>query len=498
MPRSGGLPEAQGGPPASPSLLSSAVSRAAGPVSRGVRLVMTRFGQPSLSATLGSGFTVLIVLLAVLGLGRLASLTSVDAGVTKLNDRIVPGLTQIAGVTAGAEAVRSSQYQHVAASTAAGKAEVAVDLAHGKAAVALAFARYKQRIAGSADHRRFDAVRADWRAYLKRAGAFLAPSRRHDARRAVAVLDAASSRWDSLEAALAAWSSAQRAEGDRVAQSSHSSYRRSGTIALAVIALAVLIAAALAFALERALERATGSSETEVEEEHGLELAAVIVTPAFGGERAADIASAVSTGAAPQPPAAAEADQDAPAPADGTTDAAERTRGTEELAGAPPEDDPAIDVSGVSERLDRIVVTVTDLAERTNLLALHAAVQADGAGEQRRGFAVVADGIRTLADSYQAAEVRISDRIREVQAAGRFDGIDDIPEILAAVAGQTYRLARDAAAEAHGNGKQNVAFADVAAEIRKLADDSHAADGLISALTEEIHAGGPIGAAALP
>ncbi len=98
-----------------------------------------------------------------------------------------------------------------------------------------------------------------------------------------------------------------------------------------------------------------------------------------------------------------------------------------------------------SQEIGEIVQLISDIADRTSILALNASIQASMAGDAGQGFAVVAEEVERLADRSNEATKQISTLIKAIQTdtaeaiSGMEESTKEVVEgsKLAAQAGQT-------------------------------------------------------------
>ena len=74
-------------------------------------------------------------------------------------------------------------------------------------------------------------------------------------------------------------------------------------------------------------------------------------------------------------------------------------------------------LSEQSQLIGEIILTVNDLAEQSNLLAVNAAIEAAKAGDQGKGFAVVAQEIKSLAEQSKQATAQVRAILGDIQKA---------------------------------------------------------------------------------
>ncbi|MFB9900233.1 methyl-accepting chemotaxis protein [Cerasicoccus arenae] len=74
-------------------------------------------------------------------------------------------------------------------------------------------------------------------------------------------------------------------------------------------------------------------------------------------------------------------------------------------------------ISDRAKNVNRVITTITTVADQTNLLSLNAAIEAEKAGEYGLGFSVVAREIRRLSDQTAVATLDIEQMIKEMHSS---------------------------------------------------------------------------------
>ncbi|MEM9501399.1 MAG: methyl-accepting chemotaxis protein [Pseudomonadota bacterium] len=117
-------------------------------------------------------------------------------------------------------------------------------------------------------------------------------------------------------------------------------------------------------------------------------------------------------------------------------------------------------LSDSAQEVGQIVELIQTIAQRTNLLALNASIEAARGGEAGRGFAVVASEVKELAMQTSRATEQIADQIRTMQ-----DTTDASVSALRTIANQVQQLETTAVSIATAVDQQSVAGQDLARSI---------------------------------
>ena len=118
------------------------------------------------------------------------------------------------------------------------------------------------------------------------------------------------------------------------------------------------------------------------------------------------------------------------------------------------------ELSASAEEVGQIVELIQSIAQRTNLLALNASIEAARGGEAGRGFAVVASEVKELAMQTSRATEEIAQQITKMQ-----DTTGASVSALRSIAGQVRQLETTAVSIASAVDQQSVAGQDLARSI---------------------------------
>lgn len=136
-------------------------------------------------------------------------------------------------------------------------------------------------------------------------------------------------------------------------------------------------------------------------------------------------------------------------------------------------------LSESAQQVGQIVELIQTIAQRTNLLALNASIEAARGGEAGRGFAVVASEVKELAMQTSRATEQVADQIRDMQ-----DTTGASVSALRSIASQVQQLETTAVSIASAVDQQSVAGQDLARSIDLAARGTEQVAGHIKDVRE--------------
>jgi methyl-accepting chemotaxis protein len=148
------------------------------------------------------------------------------------------------------------------------------------------------------------------------------------------------------------------------------------------------------------------------------------------------------------------------------------------------------ELEGVVGDVSKIVETIKEIADQTNMLALNATIEAAGAGEAGRGFAVVASEVKSLARQSAEEASGIGDKIEAMLQSTRtvYKNIENISGVLADVAELNDSIASTMAQQNEAVGEVSKTLAEVSTNsenVSHLSEDvAKAVEGIAHAASE--------------
>ena len=160
-------------------------------------------------------------------------------------------------------------------------------------------------------------------------------------------------------------------------------------------------------------------------------------------------------------------------------------------------------LSEKASNINGVLITITKVADQTNILSLNAAIEAEKAGDAGRGFSVVATEIRRLADQTSVSTWDIDQMLKEMQSAvsASVMGMDkfseeirrsvgevrQVTEQLSSVMDQVQKLAPQFDLVLQGMQSQAVGASQISNTMLQLNDATQQTVESLKATSEAVH-----------
>ncbi|MGK5027686.1 methyl-accepting chemotaxis protein [Janthinobacterium sp. RB2R34] len=160
-------------------------------------------------------------------------------------------------------------------------------------------------------------------------------------------------------------------------------------------------------------------------------------------------------------------------------------------------------LSEKASNINSVLITITKVADQTNILSLNAAIEAEKAGEAGRGFSVVATEIRRLSDQTSVSTWDIEQMLKEMQSAvsASVMGMDkfseeirrsvgevrQVTDQLSGVMDQVQKLAPQFDVVLQGMQSQAVGAAQISNTMMQLNDATQQTVESLKATSEAVH-----------